>query len=109
MRDGAEGRGWRLRWNVLWGNVRDRSMRAKGRPLLNLTSPLDRGQDLLETVHTAPNGLLLLQSRPSGSASALRAEGWPRPPVGGGGVGGEASAAELGGGWLVGKATLAVM
>lgn len=96
MRDREEGRGRRLHWKILRGNVRDRSMRAKGKPLLSLTSPLDRGQSLLETVHTAANGLLLLQLRPSGSASTLCTEGWPRPLMGSGGVGGKASAAELG-------------
>lgn len=54
VQDGGEGRGRRLHWHTLWVNIQDRSMGAKGKPFLNLTPSLDRGQSRLETVHAAP-------------------------------------------------------
>lgn len=75
--DGGEGRGGRLCWHTLHRNVQDRSMGAKDRPLLNLISPLDRGQRLLETMCSAPNGFLLLVSSACHlGALSLYPEGW---------------------------------
>ena len=58
-------------------------MGTKGKPPLDLVPPLERGQSLLETVHTAPDGLLLLISS-SGHLGALSLStgGGPPPLVG---------------------------
>lgn len=64
-----EREGGRPSGNTLHRHVQDRSMGAKGKPLLDLTPPLERGQRLLEAVRTAPDGLLLVSS--SGHLGAL--------------------------------------
>lgn len=62
---------------TLHRNVQDRSMGAKDKPLLNLMLPLDRGQRLLETMYSAPNGFLLLVTSPCHlGALSLYTEGW---------------------------------